>query len=190
MSTPIEQPEREVALPPSVAEAATRRPPTKQRPKSSAVAPTRSKRASGSRRRGGAAEGKGAGKIAGQGKYNTKGGDGKSPRRAGRVRMGSGTTSGFCRKGDITSTVRRQAGSIRSCYETRLQAKPTIGGKLTLRWTIDLNGRVRSAGITANSLGDRAVTGCILRVVRRMQFAKPDGGACDVQWPFVFTPGQ
>ena len=36
---------------------------------------------------------------------------------------------------------------------------------------------------------DGKVTNCVLRVLRRMRFQKPDGGICVVQWPFVFNSG-
>ncbi len=37
---------------------------------------------------------------------------------------------------------------------------------------------------------DGKVKNCVLRVLRRMRFAKPEGGnVCIVQWPFVFNAG-
>lgn len=138
----------------------------------------------------------GYGRIHGLGKIDTGGGSGmhaslgkKRAARVGKVRVGSGRSTGFCKKGDIARVVRRRANSIRACYESRLQVKAGLKGKLTVRWTIGLNGSVTGASAASNSLGDGAVTSCILRVVRRMRFTKPEGGVCIVQWPFVFNPG-
>ncbi len=138
----------------------------------------------------------GYGRIHGLGKIDTGGGTGmhgslgrKRARKVGKIRIGAGRSTGFCKKGDIARVVRRRANSIRACYEQRLQVNPGLRGKITARWTIALNGRVSSATIASNSLGDGAVTSCILRVLRRMSFNKPEGGVCIVQWPFVFNPG-
>jgi hypothetical protein len=138
----------------------------------------------------------GYGRIHGLGKIDTGGGTGmhgslgrKRARKVGKIRIGKGKSTGFCKKGDIARVVRRRANSIRACYEQRLQVKPGLKGKLTARWTIGLSGRVQSASASGNTVGDGAVTSCVLRVIRRMSFAKPEGGVCIVQWPFVFNPG-
>jgi hypothetical protein len=138
----------------------------------------------------------GYGRIHGLGKIDTGGGTGmhgslgrKRGRKVGKIRIGTGKSTGFCQRGNIARVVRRRANSIRACYEQRLQVNPNLRGKLTARWTIGLNGRVASANLAGSTLGDRAVVACVLRVIRRMSFAKPEGGVCIVQWPFVFNPG-
>ena len=137
----------------------------------------------------------GYGRIHGLGKIDTGGGTGmhgslgrKRARKVGKIKIGSGTSAGYCKKGDIARAVRRRANSIRACYEQRLQVKPGLSGKVTARWTIGLDGRVKSASVQNTTMGDGAVTSCILRVIRRIGFAKPEGGVCIVQWPFVFNP--
>jgi hypothetical protein len=144
---------------------------------------------------GGGGEG-GYGRIHGMGKIDTGGGLGvraglgkKRSRRVGKLKVGSGATKGFCKKSNIAAVVRRRAGAIRACYEARLQLNPKLAGKLTVRWTIKIDGRVAQVAATQNSLKDAKTTNCILRVLRRMAFAKPEGGICVVQWPFVFNSG-
>ncbi|MGM0574565.1 MAG: AgmX/PglI C-terminal domain-containing protein [Myxococcota bacterium] len=144
---------------------------------------------------GGGGEG-GYGRIHGMGKIDTGGGTGmkaglgkKKKKKVGKLRVGSGATQGFCKKSDIARVVRRRAGAIRACYESRLQLNPKLSGKLQVRWTIDLQGKVKSTSVTQNTLGDSKAKNCILRVLRRMRFAKPEGGICVVQWPFVFNAG-
>ena len=138
----------------------------------------------------------GYGRIHGLGKIDTGGGTGvharlgrRGTKRVGKLRIGTGASTGFCKKGDISRQIRRRANSIRACYEQRLQVNPKLQGKVTARWTIGLTGRVAKASTARNTLGDGAVTGCILRVIRRMRFPKPEGGICIVQWPFEFSPG-
>ena len=140
--------------------------------------------------------GDGYGRIHGLGKIDTGLGHGtglsaglgrKKIKKRGKLKIGSGRTAGFCRKADIANVVRRRSGSIRACYEQRLQVNGNLRGKLTVRWTIGLQGTVTSATAVSNSVEDAAMTGCILRNVRRMRFPKPEGGICKVQWPFVFN---
>ena len=137
--------------------------------------------------------GSGYGRIHGLGKIDTGGGAGvkaglgkKGMRKVGKFKLGSGQTAGFCAKRNITEVVRRRAGAIRACYEDRLQVKPNMSGKVTVRWRIELDGKVGSANVLKSSLGDAKVESCVLRTIRRMRFQKPEGGVCIIQWPFVF----
>jgi len=111
----------------------------------------------------------------------------KKTKKVGKLKIGSGRSAGFCKKADIARVVRRRANSFRACYEQRLQINSRLKGKLTVRWTIGMQGNVASATIVSNSIRDSAMSGCILRHVRRMRFPKPEGGICMIQWPFVFN---
>ena len=144
---------------------------------------------------GGGGEG-GYGRIHGLGKIDTGGGTGmhgslgrKGVKKVGKLKIGSGSSAGFCKKGDIARVVRRRASAIRACYEQRLQVNSSLRGKLTIRWTISMQGSVSSANAISNTVGDSATVNCVLRNVRRMRFPKPEGGICKVQWPFVFNSG-
>lgn len=138
----------------------------------------------------------GYGRIHGLGKIDTGGGVGvrarmghKQARRVAKIGVGTGSAQGFCSRGDIAKNVRMRAGAIRACYERQLQIKPKLAGKVTVRWTIHLDGSVKNAGIASSSLSNQAVEQCILRAIRRVRFKKPEGGICIVSWPFVFNPG-
>lgn len=140
--------------------------------------------------------GDGVGRIQGMGDIDTGGGPGiragmgkKGTARVGKLDVGAGSSKGFCSQSHIASVVKRRAGAIRACYEQRLQVKRDLKGKLTVRWTIQLDGKVDGVSALADTLGDSATTNCIFRHLRRMRFQKPDGGLCVVQWPFVFSPG-
>ena len=75
---------------------------------------------------------------------------------------------------------------IRYCYERELQNDAELGGRISVNWTIDLEGRVSSASVVENSMGSRDVESCIIREVRRMRFDQPDGGMVVVTYPFTF----
>ncbi|NUN14311.1 MAG: energy transducer TonB [Myxococcales bacterium] len=138
----------------------------------------------------------GYGRIHGLGEIDTGGGKGvtanlgkKAAKKVGSINVGSGSSQGFCQKSDITNQVRRRAGAIRACYERELQIHANLAGKITIRWTINTEGAVDGAQVIDSSLSNKAVEECVLRTIRRVRFAKPEGGVCVVQWPFVFNAG-
>ena len=98
-------------------------------------------------------------------------------------------TAGGCVKIDISQRIRARAGEFRRCYEAQLIGKPTLAGKLSLRWTIGEDGKVAKAEATADTMGDPAVTSCVLESLRTMEFDVPVKGICVIDWPFVFSPG-
>ena len=111
----------------------------------------------------------------------------KGVKKRAKLRIGSGTNAGYCKAADIARVVRRRAGAFRRCYEQRLAVKSSIRGKLGLRWVIGTSGRVQMVRAITDTLGDQATTNCVLRIIRGLRFAKPKGGTCKVQWPFVFN---
>lgn len=113
----------------------------------------------------------------------------KDRTRVTRVTPRPGSAVGGCSKADIAKKVRRRASSFRSCYERGLTIAPSLRGKLTVRWTIGMNGHVTGARVAGSSLRNSAVESCVLRAIRRVRFAKPDGSMCVVQWPFLFSNG-
>jgi TonB family protein len=94
----------------------------------------------------------------------------------------------------IQQVIRKHINHIRYCYETRLAAVPKLEGQVTIKFSIELGGKVPSAQVLTSSLSDAKAEQCILNVVRSMQFpprpgtdAKPD----DIVWityPFAFKP--
>ncbi len=138
----------------------------------------------------------GYGRIHGLGRVDTGGGMGmraglgkKGVKAVGKMSLGGMGATGFCQRNNIQSVVLQRAGAIRACYEAQLQIHEGLTGKITVRWTIDLEGRVGDASMQDSTIGNSAVEQCVLRAIRNMRFAKPEGGICVVQWPFVFNPG-
>ncbi|MBM4388900.1 MAG: AgmX/PglI C-terminal domain-containing protein, partial [Deltaproteobacteria bacterium] len=112
----------------------------------------------------------GYGRIHGLGKVDTGGGLGvranlgkKAQAKVGSVSLGSGSSTGFCQKSNIQKVVMQRAAAIRSCYEAQLQIYPDLGGKVTTRWTINMEGGVDGESILNSTLGNTAVEQCILR---------------------------
>lgn len=87
----------------------------------------------------------------------------------------------------INKVVQSRRNAIRACYERQLQRNPKLGGKIVIRWTIDM-GTVTSAKVKSTTMRNGAVEDCIVRQVQRMKFPKPKGGRkAVVSYPFIFS---
>ena len=82
-------------------------------------------------------------------------------------------------------------GGVRYCYEQELARDPELGGKVTMMWQIGLDGKVIKAWAddTSSSLKNNKVKNCMKRSVKRWRFPKPDGGICQVRYPFMLNSG-
>ncbi|MCB9637574.1 MAG: energy transducer TonB [Myxococcales bacterium] len=78
---------------------------------------------------------------------------------------------------------------IRYCYERQLKNNPDLQGKLSLRITIALNGRVSSVEIEENGLNS-AVGSCVKNAAKRWSFPKPKDDAVTIVLPLVFSPSR
>jgi hypothetical protein len=98
---------------------------------------------------------------------------------------GSGTLSGDA----VRATVGRALGGIKACYERALRRNPTLGGRVTIRFTVGGGGRVVSASAANNSISPE-VGSCIVGRFQAMRFPPPEGGNVTFSYPFFFQPAQ
>ena len=85
----------------------------------------------------------------------------------------------------IAAVVQKNMGQIIYCYETGLQSKPELKGRLTAHWIINGGGRVSLSQIAHSSVGDGRVETCIASKIKGWKFPKPIGGVnVDVDYPF------
>lgn len=87
----------------------------------------------------------------------------------------------------IRDVVQKNMGRIRYCYERELAANPNLYGKVKLAWTITSAGAVVGQKIEQTTMKNSMVEGCMLRIVARWNFPRPDGGGdVIVAFPFFF----
>jgi hypothetical protein len=146
---------------------------------------------------GGGGGGSGFGRIHGMGKVDTGGGRGtrarlgKSGKRKKKFKMSKGRPSvgNYCKQADILRVVNSRQRAITYCYEKELARNPELSGKVTLVWNIGLDGKVMKVWVGSSSLKNGQVESCMTRSVKRWKFTKPDGGICQIRFPFVFNSG-
>jgi len=148
----------------------------------------------GMRGTGSGGGGDGLGRVHGVGSIDTGSGRGQGASLGGRgererrpqMSRGNPNINGFLSREQIERVVRRHSRGITYCYERELQNNDDLAGRISVNWTIGLDGRVQSASVVENSMGNRNVESCVLQEVRRMRFDEPDGGMVVVTFPFSF----
>lgn len=152
--------------------------------------------------RGGGGDGPGAGLLPSGGGFATRGNGGHDSGygrphagglrgREGRVPTispGVMTSTSSMSAESIRRTVRRHINEVRFCYEQRLSSRPDLQGRVTVSFVISGEGTVQSSVVSASTLNDATVEGCVSAAVRRWSFPAPEGGGVvGVSYPFVFA---
>lgn len=102
---------------------------------------------------------------------------------------GGGTESkGRLPPEQIQRTIKQHMGAFKQCYDAGLKKNPAMKGRLTMKFTIDPEGRAKHAVAAESSLGDDDVVACILGELRKLTFPKPEGGIVSVAYPLELSP--
>lgn len=108
--------------------------------------------------------------------------------------------NGFIPPDEIKRVVRAGFGPMRRCYEAGLGRDPTLTGKVSTKFVIDIEGNVTSAELAPNTkfdtnetdyppFPDATVSKCVVDAYKALHFPKPEGGEVKVVYPIVFRPG-
>ena len=139
---------------------------------------------------GGGDLGTGAGSGSGSGAGRGKAGVGGRGRGRGEVAVqvspGKPQVSGYLSAEQINRVVRANQAALRYCYESEVQRRRSLKGKVVIQWRVDRGGKVSTAKVASSTLNDSRVEGCLVRQVRKWRFPKPDGGEVSVMYPFIF----
>jgi hypothetical protein len=91
---------------------------------------------------------------------------------------------------EVTERVIRGADEeLRACYDEGLRKDADLGGKVTMRFTINEDGSVGDVRPVCTSLPDPEVVSCMVNRFGQLRFPKPSGGRLTVFYPIMFTPG-
>jgi len=106
-----------------------------------------------------------------------------------RITPGKVIYKGSLDREEINRVVKRVLSQIKFCYERELAKEPNLEGKLVASWTIAGTGLVSTTSMTENTMGNKQVEACVLRIIQRLRFPQPQGGGeVYVTYPFVFAP--
>ncbi|HJN73183.1 MAG TPA: AgmX/PglI C-terminal domain-containing protein [Myxococcota bacterium] len=92
-------------------------------------------------------------------------------------------------KAQVDKVIKRNLNRFRYCYQRELTKDPTIGGKVSVKFTITREGEVSAAQTKSSSVGNRAVESCLNSTMMKLTFPEPRGGGIViVSYPFLFAP--
>ena len=85
----------------------------------------------------------------------------------------------------IRRVIRANLAGVRGCYERALTSAPNIEGKVSVKFTIGLEGNVPSSALAQSSVGNAQLESCVVERMRMLQFPRSRGVAV-VTYPFIF----
>lgn len=90
----------------------------------------------------------------------------------------------------VQATVTQHLDEVRGCYEFHgLRGNANLQGRVTVKFEVGADGRVRGAQVSQSSLSEGGVEGCITQKLMNWRFPKPMGGkTVRVKYPFLFRP--
>jgi TonB family protein len=110
-----------------------------------------------------------------------------------KLRIGGslGRQSGMGRvdRASVANVFRSRKGAIQYCYRKALARNRATEGKITIRFTIGLRGRVTDIRIKSNQTGDSSLGQCIVGKVKSWPFPKPKERPVDFEYPFILRKG-
>ena len=116
-----------------------------------------------------------------QGAGKTGGGPAVAPTKAGgKVVVGTVAKTagpGALDVAAVTHVLRRRRSAFRACYERRLADVPRLAGKVAVRFTLGVNGRVTRIRVASNTTGDSNVASCMTRKLKAWRFSPPQNGS-------------
>lgn len=104
--------------------------------------------------------------------------------------LDDGIVMGGLDRAQVDAVIKRHLNQFRYCYQRELTKDPSIGGKVSVKFTITKTGEVSASQTKASSMGNKAVEGCLNTTMMRLRFPEPTGGGIViVSYPFLFSPG-
>lgn len=87
---------------------------------------------------------------------------------------------------DIMEVVLAHKSELAACAEAQKKLDPSITGKLVLKWTITINGRVIQVEVVSKEFEETHMAKCVTRLVKTWVFPHHTGPAQAVTFPFKF----
>ncbi|AZZ35670.1 hypothetical protein CIK05_02265 [Bdellovibrio sp. qaytius] len=90
-------------------------------------------------------------------------------------------------KDAVRNAMRTHVPQYKECYDAEIKKNKKLEGKVVLRWMINGDGQVEEEKIQTTTLNNKKVEKCLLNVLSKTTFPKPDAGAiADVSYPLLF----
>lgn len=106
-----------------------------------------------------------------------------------QVRSGDPLIGAGIDKEGVWNVLTSAQRAINHCYNTLLQRNPKASGTVTILIIVGLDGRATSSRVRKSEISDKTMQGCMLKVIKRLKFPKPQGGTeVEFKMPYGFSP--
>ena len=89
----------------------------------------------------------------------------------------------------MLALLRAEEPEARRCYEDALRGAPRLQGRVEVRFTLSVDGRITHA-VASGPPGFRAVGHCVIGHLRALQWPAARGGPVDFVFPYAFAPAR
>lgn len=97
------------------------------------------------------------------------------------------TAAGSLDKSIIRRVIQQHIAEVKRCYETELEKKKDLAGRVMVHFIIGTDGKVTESSISETTLNSPAGERCIADAVKGWAFPAPRGGTVTVTYPFVLA---
>jgi len=92
-----------------------------------------------------------------------------------------------CTTEAIQQVVRAHKKKVTRCYRKGVAKNPQLGGRVVVRIEIAQDGMAKYVGIKEDTMGNKEVAECIVKVLKPLAYPFPGKEKCTVFYPFSFT---
>ena len=86
---------------------------------------------------------------------------------------------------NVKKTIFDRLPKIRRCYEKTFKEDYNYDGNIVLKILLQTNGKVKNVTVDEGSLRNKMLSGCLVKEIGKLKFAKPPGGITPViYYPF------
>ena len=101
--------------------------------------------------------------------------------------VGAAQASGEIDPQAVLALLRAEEPEARRCYEDALRGDPRLRGRVEVRFTLSVDGRITDA-LASGPPGFRAVGHCVVGHLRSLQWPAARGASVDFVFPYRFAP--
>ncbi|MEM9188824.1 MAG: AgmX/PglI C-terminal domain-containing protein [Myxococcota bacterium] len=88
----------------------------------------------------------------------------------------------------VVRAIRARQNSFRSCYERSLRDDPQLVGRVTIGFTVNVEGHLIEGRATSNTTGSARLAQCVVEVIESIRLPIRAPGRVNFSYPFIFAP--
>jgi hypothetical protein len=88
---------------------------------------------------------------------------------------------------EIQKALAKHLSRFQYCYEKALLNNPSLGGSITMQWTIQMSGSASDVRVQRSAMNHPGLHSCMIKELGSISFPRPKGGSVTIKYPFAFS---